>query len=82
MAQFIEVPIAQLSEAALGGLLEEFASRDGTDYGQRERSLAEKCAVLRNGLESGALMLLFDTDSEQWDLLERVSASEFLEDEQ
>lgn len=78
MAQFIEVPVAQLSEDALGGLLEEFASRDGTDYGERERSLEEKCASLRGGLARGELTLLFDVDSEQWDLLERVKAAELL----
>lgn len=78
MAQFIEVPVAQLSEDALSGLLEEFASRDGTDYGERERSLEEKCATLRNGLTRRDLVLLFDVESEQWDVLERTQAAELL----
>ena len=80
LAQFIEVPVAQLSEDALRGLLEEFASRDGTDYGERERTLEEKCSTLHRGLSSGELVLLFDTDSEQWDLLARVTADEYLEE--
>jgi uncharacterized protein YheU (UPF0270 family) len=78
LAQFVEVPVAQLSEDALSGLLEEFASRDGTDYGERERSLEEKCANLRSGLTRRDLVLLFDAESAQWDVLERTKAAELL----
>jgi uncharacterized protein YheU (UPF0270 family) len=59
-------PIApeQLSPEALQGLLEEFASRDGTDYGSVERTLEEKVTRLRELLESGEATIVFDSESE------------------
>ena len=81
MAQFIAIPPASLQVETLQALLEEFASRDGTDYGWREQSLEEKVAQLRRGLEGGALTLLYDSESEYWDLVERDQAQLLLEDE-
>lgn len=78
MAAFLEIPPQRLSVEALEGLLEEFASRDGTDYGERERSLAEKVADLRSQLTRGELCLLFDQDSETWDLCSREAARSLL----
>jgi uncharacterized protein YheU (UPF0270 family) len=74
MAQFIEVPTSQLAEQTLLALLEEFASRDGTDYGFKELTLDEKVGRLRGQLEASRIMLVYDSDSEQWDLVERDSA--------
>jgi uncharacterized protein YheU (UPF0270 family) len=59
-------------------LLEEFASRDGTDYGAVEASLEQKVTALAAQLDKGALVLLFDGDSEQWDLIEREAAQALL----
>lgn len=74
MAQFIEVPTSQLAEQTLLALLEEFASRDGTDYGVKELTLDEKVGRLREQLNTSRIMLMYDSDSEQWDLVERDSA--------
>ena len=63
------VPAEALSEAALQGLLEEFASRDGTDYGDVERSLAAKVAELRAGLQRGEIGIAFDPESERTQLV-------------
>ncbi len=68
MAQFVQVPIDQLAMSTLMALLEEYASRDGTDYGTREHSLEEKTASLKYQLDSGDLALVYDLDSEQYDL--------------
>jgi uncharacterized protein YheU (UPF0270 family) len=78
MAQFIEVPISALAEPTLLALLEEFASRDGTDYGLNELSLDEKVGRLREQLNASRIMLMYDSDSEQWDLVERDSAQTLL----
>lgn len=53
------IPVEQLSEEALQGLIEEFVTRDGTDYGDHEISLAEKVAQVRQQLESGDAVILF-----------------------
>jgi uncharacterized protein YheU (UPF0270 family) len=78
MAQFIEVPTSALAEPTLLALLEEFASRDGTDYGLNELSLDEKVGRLREQLNASRIMLMYDSDSEQWDLVERDSAQTLL----
>ncbi|MCY4425836.1 MAG: YheU family protein [Halieaceae bacterium] len=69
MAEFVEVPIGQLSDEAYTALLEEFASRDGTDYGEVEMSLAGKVNHLKRQLECGDIGLVYDLDSAQWDFL-------------
>jgi uncharacterized protein len=79
MTQFVEVPLQRLQADTLQALLEEFASRDGTDYGERELSLQQKVGQLGSQLRSGELMLLFETDCEQWDLLPRDQALPLLD---
>lgn len=74
MADLLEIPPARLSPDVLNALLEEFASRDGTDYGAVELSLAAKVQQLRRQLDAGHLALLYDGDSEAWDLLPKDSA--------
>ena len=59
-----EVPASALSPEALRALIEEFVTRDGTDYGARERSLAEKVEDLRRQLERGEARIVFDPESE------------------
>lgn len=78
MADFVVVPLQRLQPDVLQALLEEYASRDGTDYGEREIPLAEKVDQLRQQLQSEQLLLLYDADSEQWDLLPRAQAEVLL----
>jgi len=63
-AGVIEIPYQSLSLDALAGIVQEFASRDGTDYGEIEYSLADKIAQVENQLKSGHLTLLFDPISQ------------------
>ncbi len=74
MAQFVAVPPERVEAASLQGLLEECASRDGTDYGEHEFTLADKVAQLLEQLRRGELKILYDLDSQQWDLLPREEA--------
>ena len=78
MAQFVLVPVKRLQADVLQALLEEYASRDGTDYGERERTLEEKVAQLLRQLRANELQILYDVDSEQWDLLPRAQAEQLL----
>jgi len=59
----IEVPLDALSAEALRGLIEEFVTRGGTDYGLRERSLEEKARDVRRRLEHGEARIVFDPAS-------------------
>lgn len=74
MAQLVSVPPSRVPTESLQGLLEEFASRDGTDYGARETPLDERVRQLRARLDAGEVELLFDLASETWDLLPRDDA--------
>jgi uncharacterized protein YheU (UPF0270 family) len=80
VANFIAVPASGLASETLNALLEEFASRDGTDYGETETPLDQKVTSLRAQLNCGELQILYDTDSEQWDLVDRESAHRLLQD--
>ena len=74
MAQFVEVPPKRLQADVLQALLEEFATRDGTDYGECELSLAAKVERLQRQLDAGDLHILYDADCELWDLVPRAQA--------
>ena len=62
--QIIIVPVERLSPEALCGLIEEFATRNGTDYGRHETSLAEKCASIRKQLANGRVKIICDPASQ------------------
>jgi uncharacterized protein len=78
MPQFIQVPMERLAPELRNALLEEYASRDGTDYGERELTLAEKVANLQGQLESGDLYILYESENEQWDLVPAEQAQALL----
>ena len=78
MAEFVLVPAQRLQGDVLQALLEEYASREGTDYGERECTLEEKVAQLLRQLRTDELQILYDVDSEQWDLLPRAQAEQLL----
>lgn len=59
-----ELPIDALSREALLGLVEEFVTRDGTDYGSVERSVEAKIRDVMAQLEAGEARIVFDADTE------------------
>jgi uncharacterized protein YheU (UPF0270 family) len=60
----IELLIDALSPEALRGLVEEFVTRDGTDYGSIERGVDEKIRDVIQQLENGEARIVFDPESE------------------
>ncbi len=71
MDDCVLVPAARLSAEALEALLEEFITREGTDYGLREYSLDEKKADVHGQLRRGEVVIVFDPESERVTLLRR-----------
>jgi uncharacterized protein YheU (UPF0270 family) len=63
------IPVNQLSAQALRGVIEEFISRQGTDYGAVEASREGKFAQLKGKLASGEAVLLFDDESQTTHIL-------------
>ena len=58
------IPADKLSPDALQGVIEEFISRDGTDYGEIEASRETKFRQVRQQLERGSAVLIFDDETE------------------
>jgi uncharacterized protein len=54
------IPPQSLSPEALQAVLEEFISRDGTDYGTHEWTLAEKVQQLKPLVLNGRVLIVFD----------------------
>ena len=79
MTQFVEVPPQRLQPEVLQALLEEYASRDGTDYGEQELSLSRKVSNLRQQLQQGDLLILYEVEGEHWDLVPAEQANLLLE---
>lgn len=65
----VEVPYTALSEEALTGVIEEYVTRAGTDYGAVERTLAEKVADVRRQLARGEATIVFDSESAAIDIV-------------
>ena len=53
------VPWQDINPDTLNHLLEEFASRDGTDYGAYETSLADKVAQLEVQLKQKRIVVVY-----------------------
>ena len=65
------VPPDQLNEDVLRGIIESFITREGTDYGEREWSLADKVEQLLPKVVKGEVVIVYDEASESITLIER-----------
>ena len=60
----MNIPWQQLSADTLTAILEEFASREGTDYGDVIYTLERKVEMLRRQLERGDIGITFDPQTQ------------------
>lgn len=67
------IPHSELNPDTLQGLIEEFVTRDGTDYGFEERSLQEKVAAIRRQLDSGEVVILFSELQQSCNIVPKAS---------
>ncbi len=65
----MEIPYTELSGDALRGVIEEFISREGTDYGHQEFSLDDKIAAVMRQLKTREIILTFDAETESCNLV-------------
>ncbi len=63
------VPWDKLSPAVLSGVIEEFVTREGTEYGANDVALETKVLQVRRQLEKGDIVVLFDGKSETVNLV-------------
>jgi hypothetical protein len=53
-----------LSPEALQGIIEAFVTREGTDYGTQDVTLAIKVWQVRQQLDAGTAVIVYDADTE------------------
>jgi uncharacterized protein YheU (UPF0270 family) len=58
------IPVNKLSPEALQGVIEEYISREGTDYGEIEASPETNYRQVKYKLENGLAVLIFDDETE------------------
>lgn len=54
----------ELSVEALNGVIEDFVTREGTEYGTREVSLETKVLEVRKQLEKNQVVINFDPETQ------------------
>jgi len=64
----MDIPFKELETETLTAIIEEFISREGTDYGQQEYSLEKKVQQVMNQLQRGEIVVTFDPESQSCDL--------------
>lgn len=69
MPSHMQVPASALSQEAIEGLVEEFITREGTDYGHHEYSLEHKRSGVLRQLERGDVAIVFEFESESTTLV-------------
>ena len=63
------IPVNKLSAETLQGVIEEFISRNGTDYGAIEASWETNFRQVKQKLETGLAVLFFDDETETTNIL-------------
>ena len=60
----MKIPWQSLSESALAGLIQEFVTREGTEYGAVEFNLEEKTRQVRLQIQAGEALIEFDVETQ------------------
>jgi uncharacterized protein YheU (UPF0270 family) len=68
--RFVEIPSSRLSEETLRHLIEEFVTRDGTDYGGVEKTLEQKVVDVLRQLRRREAKIVFDTETQRANVVE------------
>ncbi len=72
------IPVDQLCPSVLRALIEEFITREGTDYGLQEVALAAKVDELSVQLHQGTAVVVFDVATESTHIMTRQAYQQFV----
>ncbi|ODS23100.1 hypothetical protein AB835_10605 [Candidatus Endobugula sertula] len=72
------IPIEHLSKDVLINLIEEFITREGTDYGVYEVDLNEKVKQVKQQLMTKEALVVFDEATESVNVLTQQQYNEYL----
>ncbi|GAA3576125.1 MAG: YheU family protein [Gibbsiella quercinecans] len=67
------IPWQELATETLNNLIESFVLREGTDYGEQERTLEQKVEDVRRQLKSGEVVLVWSELHETINIMPRTS---------
>lgn len=65
----MKIPYEQLHPDTLKAVVEEFVTRDGTDYGEEETLLEAKSAEVLEQLKRGKSVIMFDEETNSCNIL-------------
>ena len=77
----IIVPWKDLPPDTLTNLIEEFVTRDGTDYGDQEVATSTKVEQVRNQLKKQEAFVVFDEVTESVSVMGKEQANEAVNSE-
>lgn len=77
MENLIEIPWDALASDTLTALVEEFVTRDGTDYGEQEVELERKVWQVINGIKRKDYVIVFDTEQASVQIVTRQQWLQF-----
>lgn len=60
----MRIPWQALEPETLNNLLEEFVSREGTDYGHQDYSLVQKVSHVEKRLKRNELVIVYDHETD------------------
>jgi uncharacterized protein YheU (UPF0270 family) len=67
--QSVVVPYTELAADVLHAVVESYVLREGTDYGEKEFSLAAKVSHVMRQLQRGEARIVFDPETETVSIL-------------
>jgi len=67
----VKVPYDQLSPETLEAVIEEFITREGTDYGEVEVPFEQKIERVKRQLEAGKALIVFDEVMQSCNILSK-----------
>ncbi|MFT7558705.1 MAG: hypothetical protein ACI93R_000604 [Flavobacteriales bacterium] len=70
------IPPQSITAEILDNILEEFITREGTDYGHEELGLEQKMNILRPQVLAGKVLIVFDDVLQSVDLRDVESMSQ------
>ncbi|MFC1591390.1 YheU family protein [Thermodesulfobacteriota bacterium] len=60
----VKIPVDRLNSDTLQGVIEEYVSRDGTDYGHREVDIETKIRQVKRQIKAGIAVLIYDDETQ------------------
>ncbi|MCP4049082.1 MAG: YheU family protein [bacterium] len=67
----MEIPYQKLNSEILQSLIEEFVTREGTDYGETEVPLQIKVKQVKKQLQDGTAAICFDDTTKTCNIIEK-----------